>query len=310
MVALQFTRTDWRLQSWAFKPNPFALLVCRQEFNACLRQGQVVLQAGGKIERMNAALTGASDGRTVVLTIKPTELLSGTMTASGTLEGSVLHLTGGGYGTNLNLALVKSDEGEFRTLLATLTERSNEIIADRVRREAVERQSKLQTDQLAHLQGLTERVAAFPPRADAVLGRLSPIEQQYEAITAQVQNYLTQDRMLRFLPDPYATRGRLSVAMNQGTNATDQLHNGVQSVQNDFTMNIVPLMKMVAEAQQFCQRAMSPPGDIRTACLNLNRAAAQFAQKFKAVADLLNRLEDTYQRELRKQQQFVLETSR
>src|SRR5260370_38257914 len=64
------------------------------------RYEQVVLKPDGKLERMNAAVTGASDGRTVVVTIKPTELLSGTITASGTLEGSTLHLAGGGYGAN------------------------------------------------------------------------------------------------------------------------------------------------------------------------------------------------------------------
>jgi hypothetical protein len=47
------------------------------------RYEQVVLQNGGKVARMVALVTGASDGHTIVVNIKPTELLSGSITASG-----------------------------------------------------------------------------------------------------------------------------------------------------------------------------------------------------------------------------------
>jgi hypothetical protein len=83
------------------------------------RYAQVLLQASGKLEEMNALIAGASDGHTVALTINPTELLSGSLSLSGTLEGSLLHLTGGGYGNILTLNLTKIDEAEFRTQVET-----------------------------------------------------------------------------------------------------------------------------------------------------------------------------------------------
>ena len=99
------------------------------------RYEQTVLQPNGKLEQMNASITGASDGRTVVVTIKPTELLSGSFTASGTIEGSTIHLSGGGYGSTLNLNLIKSEESAFRALVADLTNQSHQIIATRALQE-------------------------------------------------------------------------------------------------------------------------------------------------------------------------------
>ena len=59
------------------------------------RYEQTFLAPGGKLERTIEAITGASDGQTVVVTIKPTEPLSTGVTASGTVIGSILHLSGG-----------------------------------------------------------------------------------------------------------------------------------------------------------------------------------------------------------------------
>jgi hypothetical protein len=69
------------------------------------RYEQTVRQPDGNLDQMNASIVGASDGRTVVLTIKPTELLSGSITASGTAKASQLHLSGSGDGRKINLNL-------------------------------------------------------------------------------------------------------------------------------------------------------------------------------------------------------------
>jgi hypothetical protein len=84
------------------------------------RYAQVLLQGGSKLEEMNASITGASDGHTVALMIKPTEVLAGSLSLSGTLEGPLLHITGGGYGNTLTLDLMKSDEADFRAQVANL----------------------------------------------------------------------------------------------------------------------------------------------------------------------------------------------
>src|SRR5262249_31543369 len=81
------------------------------------RYEQIVLQPDGKLARLSAAVTGASDGRTVVVTIKATES-SPEITASGTVDGSVLHLNGSGPGANLELTFIKSEEADFRSHVA------------------------------------------------------------------------------------------------------------------------------------------------------------------------------------------------
>jgi len=77
------------------------------------RYEQVVLQNGGKVARMVASVTGASDGHTIVV-IKPTGLLSGSITASGVVDGSIVRLSGGGYGSNLDLVFAKAEEMKFQ----------------------------------------------------------------------------------------------------------------------------------------------------------------------------------------------------
>ena len=84
------------------------------------RYSQISLQPNGKLAETNAAITGASDGHTIALQIKPTEILAGTMSLSGTIDGSLLHATGGGYGNTLTLNLSKSSEDEFQAAISEL----------------------------------------------------------------------------------------------------------------------------------------------------------------------------------------------
>jgi hypothetical protein len=65
------------------------------------RYEQTVLQSGGRLDQMSASITGASDGHTVVVTIKPSEFSADSIAASGTVEGSLLHLSGGSGSTKL-----------------------------------------------------------------------------------------------------------------------------------------------------------------------------------------------------------------
>jgi len=82
------------------------------------RYEQVALQADGKIEDMNATISGARNGETVVATIKTADFFAASVPVSGTFRGGVLHLTGGSY---LILNLTKADEANFRAQVAALT---------------------------------------------------------------------------------------------------------------------------------------------------------------------------------------------
>jgi hypothetical protein len=97
------------------------------------RYEQTVLQATGQLDRMNASITGASDGRTIVLTITRTELTAGSITASGTLQGSILHVSGGGDGGKIDLTVAKSDEATYQSQVASLGDQARSITAARTR---------------------------------------------------------------------------------------------------------------------------------------------------------------------------------
>src|SRR5689334_2302461 len=84
------------------------------------RYVQTRLLASGSLQQANSSVAGAYNGQTIVVTIKPTELLAGSMTASGNVDGASLHLAGGGYGATFDLHLIRSDETEFQAAVALL----------------------------------------------------------------------------------------------------------------------------------------------------------------------------------------------
>jgi hypothetical protein len=91
------------------------------------RYEQTVLQPTGKLDQMIASIAGASDGQTVVVTIKPNtdQLFPSNITASGTIQGTLLHLSGGGGdGSKIDLNLTKSDETAYHYRPSTCHERS------------------------------------------------------------------------------------------------------------------------------------------------------------------------------------------
>src|SRR5271166_1961767 len=89
------------------------------------RYEQVALQADGKIEDMNATISGARNGETVVATIKTADFFAASVPVSGTYRSGVLHLSGG---TNLVLNLTGADETDFRDQVAALTAQGQQII--------------------------------------------------------------------------------------------------------------------------------------------------------------------------------------
>jgi hypothetical protein len=54
------------------------------------RYEQQKLIPGSKIEELNASVSGTSDGQTVVLQVRPTEVLASAYVLSGTISGTTL----------------------------------------------------------------------------------------------------------------------------------------------------------------------------------------------------------------------------
>ena len=102
------------------------------------RYEQLVVQTTGQLNDTDAAITGASDGRTVVITIKPNTLFSGSFSASGTFDGQILHLKGGNG--SFVMDLIKGDDTAFQAQVAKLKEQASQI---RQAQASTERAGKL-----------------------------------------------------------------------------------------------------------------------------------------------------------------------
>ena len=263
------------------------------------RYEQVVLQPTGGIDDMNAAITGAADGQTVVVTIKPSVLLSSSMAASGTIQGRLLHLTGGGNGNNLTLNLIRSDEAEFRAQVVALTEQARQINDARARRVSAQRQAQIAADQLAALQSLTERIIVFTTKADVELPKFSSAEQRYQNITTHMRNGLSRERSIYGGGQASVARGQISVAINQISIQATQLHLGIESENRDFATTVRDLEPEIMAASQRCHQAHvvtaanpAPVGneDWNSVCLGVLDAAQKFQQRLsdlrKAFADI------------------------
>jgi hypothetical protein len=241
------------------------------------RYEEVVLQPTGKIDDNNAIVAGAVSGQTVVVTIKATEFLGGSIVASGAIDGRALHLTGGGNGVNLTLNLLKSDEADFRAQVAALT-----------RQQVVQHDIKIAADQLTGLKGLGDRMIAFAAKADALLPKFAPVEQRYRDITRRMRGALAREQSIYGDGRASVARGQISVAINQTAIEGSQLHDSVQSSFQDTANNAGQLASEAKGASQFCRDshqsnaplpAFVGPEAKNAVCLEYFDAEKKFRQK-------------------------------
>lgn len=157
-------------------------------------------------------------------------------------------------------------------------------------------------------------------RDDAILDnyiRMLPItEQNYSAITTQMQRYLERERELAGNPKASVARSQISVAMGQGPIKTERLHNQVQPAQWNFENSGAPLMQQIISHQNACdgfrKKISDKPVDpaahtLETACARLQNAAMAFKPRYDALSQDFTRAEATYQRERQAQEQLVTE---
>ncbi len=278
------------------------------------RYEQVLLQPSGKIDDMNAVITGAVDGRTVVATIKPSEFLSGNIAASGTIEGRLLHLSGGGYGGNLNLNLLRSDEADFRAQVASLTEQARQINDARLRQEAAQRQAKIEADQLANLQSLTQRMITFTTKADAALPKFARVEQRYHNITQRMRGALAREQSIYGGGQASVARDQISVAINQAAIEANQFHIGIGSSYQSFDFQVGQLERESASANQGCRGARAatasapvPAGYevLNAACLRFFGAANEYERRVSDLRAAFSKAAAIWSAERQEQEQIV-----
>ena len=259
------------------------------------RYEQTVLRSDGTLDRATETITGASDGHTIVVTIKPPEFGSTGTPASGTLDGSTLHLTGGGGAKTIDLTLLAADEGNYRTLVAALSDRGRRII-----------EARAQADQLSRLSELVKSMLAYAVAVDAQLAKFPPIESRYRSISELMSNALARQRSIYGGGQASVARGQIDVAINQAANEAEQLHANMKDANRDIGAKTQSLVKSALEFNQICQ-ASEPQSnaDLRFACQRFSDAKGKFKQGIETLGRAFDEAERVWVTEHRRQQDII-----
>jgi hypothetical protein len=273
------------------------------------------LGTDGRVVSNNLSLTGAADGNNISLS--NTQLSIQVLRLSGTLGGNTLTLTGGFTGGQPStIVMVRSSLSEYQAQVSALNEKSKSILAAKAaaaarenaaRQEQQVRENAIRQEQqvIAAIDQLVSRMQRFNIEADEKIGKFPAAEQRFQAITRKMAEYLERELRMADNSNASAARGQLSVAISQGSVATEQLHNEVASLETSFEVNAQPVMKSVTEYEQACRTA-HPSQAVDAACQRLFAADGTYRNKFDGATSGLAHLEATYQDERKAQEKLLL----
>jgi hypothetical protein len=278
-----------------------------------------VLKPDGSVEQNSISVTGAVNGENVSLTGSRFLGLENVM-LSGTLQGNVLALTGTqGISTQaIPTTFARSSVTEYQRQVSELNARAQGIVRARVKAQEVARLNQARANFLAQIDQTIANMGRFDSEADVHLARFPGAAQHYQAITAKMAAYVQRERELVGNPNASVTRGQLSVAVTQGSIATDQMHLQGKSLETALQVDVKPIAEKVETLEQGCSTlaantdklSASQNQEDSAACERLTEAATPFRQKYDAMAAGLAHLEQVYQDEHGKQQQLLQEAER
>ena len=200
---------------------------------------------------------------------------------SGTLSGNVLTLTGA---QSIPLTFTRSNPAEFQAKVAALNARSQSIIQAKAVAQSQQRVFQAQANFVSQVDQLIRRMAQFDAQADVHLGRFPGAEKGYEGITAKVSAYVARERQLAGNTNAAVARGQLSVAANQASIQTDQMHYQGESLQSSLETNVKPMADEATAFEQQCHVVSQNSGkptpaevqNISAACDRLASAVTPF----------------------------------
>lgn len=269
-------------------PNAAFLLQVVETPNRVLsgRFEQVVLPNGSaQLQTMNAIVTGVVNDQTVVLTIKPAELLGSTIPASGSIRGNFLHITGGGTET-ITLNLVKSSETSFDKQVRALN--NNAQINHQTQINA-----KLEKDTLT----VTQELRHFAGYSVATIVKQTAVRHQYRQITKGMESDLEKERKtLNSFP-----REQIAFRIGQGVFEDDQIHSQAELDESNagYSQGRISddyISKELTAAEKFCAKFRTAP-----VCTAFIRAYMQHQQDANLLARAFQHSEKIWAQERSKQ---------
>jgi hypothetical protein len=268
------------------------------------RYEQVSLGSDGKVTDDDAAITGATDGHTIAITIKPPGLLASGITASGTLDNGVLHLTGS-HGLVLNLA--KSDGGQFQARVSAIRQQADQNAAERAKQEADQRAAQERGDFINRVRNLTQAIDNFLANVAGAKG-LPTAERRYHDITERTREALTREQSIYGEGQAAVTRNQIVVWMNQAQVALNQTHGEVGIAYQNFRYTSDALLREAASVSPSCRvpapvNVASPTeaDQYDIACWNFGSHAKKLRVNVDAIQAAFEHEEQVWQAENREQ---------
>ncbi len=246
------------------------------------------------------------DGKHVSLSVSLLSVQVATL--SGSLAGDNLTLTGGATGREAGtIVFARSDLRAYTRQVNTLKARSQEILASRAADAARVQAGREEQQFVAGITEILSRMQRFDSEADVHLARFPRVEQRHRALTLKMQEYCERQRQLSCHPDTGAPRGQLSVQINQGSIATEQLHHEALELQSTFVHNVGPITKQITAYALSCRDTRTfPRSEARsTACRQFLNAEPLYQRKYEAVSRGIAQLENTYQQEMETQTRLI-----
>ncbi len=253
---------------------------------------QVWLDASGKLVREDSAVTGAANGNSIVVSIQPPGFLSSPITASGTVDGALFHLSGGGNGRSLDLNLMKSDSKQYDALVQRLAAQGQ-----------VRAAAKAQANLNARILDLTNQLTALSQVADGKLPKFASVEEGYRTITGWMSQALARQQSIFGDGQAAVARSQISVSINQAEIQAEQIHRSVETFYRDFSSRAVPLLTATTDAAKHCADPVAPAPAAR--CNDLMKALASFRQRVTAVEGAVAKSEEVWRREKAKQDRII-----
>jgi len=283
---------------------------------------EILLKPDGNIDYTKLSVTGAASGTDVSLALAATPLPFVAVTAAGTLGWGKLTLTAPFNGREPGTVVFqRSDLQAHQRVVDTLNARSRAMLAEKAqlqaRRDAEQREQLLEDREQVVIQQLTNlteslrRAVAVPLQEDA----FRAAEERYRAITLKLQDYLNREQRLANNPNAAVVRSQISVAINQGTIATEQAHMQIEGSERDAASKLAARENELQRAEQVCREqpaasssSTESAGNATTrasACAAFYAVREQYRQKIAKLESRFRQMEAAYQHERAVQAQIL-----
>jgi TonB family protein len=263
---------------------------------------EVMLSSNGtKTTTINAEVSGAVSGNTIVLTMKPSEFLGGTISLSGSFTGDTLRLSGGANGGSFSVVMQRSTEAAFDQQVQKLTDKMNYtrvILARQKMEKEKENEIVKKKNEIIHL---THWLQSYPRRAAVTMQKLSKAPMANVELTKKMRAALKRESQERL---NYVEKSQIHASIIQLGAIFDSWRSNLQSAESSFgysdgKINNPSLANDAFMAQTYCRNDIQKTKPI---CKNFKAAYASYQDTVTKLNKLFTKADYSWHTENAKQE--------